>query len=191
VLHAARWNTGRKKIAKKSASGHHRTTLSGYIFATKACINNRKNLLNSNISSICPHNMVNFGSPTAEICWRVWGTPANLNRFRVLASYTDVAQWRSTKLCRIFGHLLGWQWYTIYTFLGLLSHKGILQAAKSLCVRVLRSPILVALLHGTRAAAVSRTLWRGTRNWVTELSQTAPPIFGWAAITLGIDRPTF
>ena len=23
------------------------------------------------------------------------------------------------------------------------------------------------------------------------LSQTAPPIFGWAAITLGIDRPTF
>jgi len=40
----------------------HRTTLSGYIFATKAHINNRKkNLLSSNISSTCPHNMVNFG----------------------------------------------------------------------------------------------------------------------------------
>ena len=38
VLHVARWNTGRKK----SSSRHHRTTLSGCIFATKACIDNRK-----------------------------------------------------------------------------------------------------------------------------------------------------
>jgi len=30
------------KIAKKSPSGHHRTNLSGYIFATKARIDNRK-----------------------------------------------------------------------------------------------------------------------------------------------------
>jgi len=31
-----------------------------------------KNLLSSNISSICPHNMVNFGLlAAAEICWRV------------------------------------------------------------------------------------------------------------------------
>jgi len=29
---------------------------------------------------------VNFGSPTAEIGWRVWGTSANFNEFRVLAS---------------------------------------------------------------------------------------------------------
>jgi len=63
--------------AKKSlkSSGHHRTTLSGYIFATKACIDNRKkNLLSSNISSTCPDNMANFGPIAAEICWRVWGT---------------------------------------------------------------------------------------------------------------------
>ena len=38
-----------------------------------------KNLLNSNISSTCPRNMVNFGPLKAEICWRVWGTPANFN----------------------------------------------------------------------------------------------------------------
>jgi len=43
-----------QKIAKKSPSGHHPTTSSGYIFATKARIDNRKNLLSSNISSICP-----------------------------------------------------------------------------------------------------------------------------------------
>jgi len=29
--------------------------------------------------------MVNFGPITAENCWRVWGTPANFNGFRVLA----------------------------------------------------------------------------------------------------------
>ena len=45
-----------------------------------------KNLLNSNTSSICPRNMVNFGLLTAETCWRVWGTPTNFNGFRVLAA---------------------------------------------------------------------------------------------------------
>ena len=30
--------------------------------------------------------MVNFGLLTAEICWRVWGTPANFNEFRILAA---------------------------------------------------------------------------------------------------------
>jgi len=45
-----------------------------------------KNLLNSNTSSTYPDNMVNFGLLTAEICWRVWGTPADFNGFRVLAA---------------------------------------------------------------------------------------------------------
>jgi len=74
-------------VCKKSPFRHYRTTLLGYIFATKARIDNRgKNLLNSNTSSTCPHYMVNFGTLTAEICWRVWGTPANFSRFRVLAA---------------------------------------------------------------------------------------------------------
>ena len=30
--------------------------------------------------------MVNFGPLAAEICWRVWGTPAYFTRFRVLAA---------------------------------------------------------------------------------------------------------
>jgi len=45
-----------------------------------------KNLLNIDTSSTCPHNTVNFGLLTAEICWRVWRTPANFNGFRVLAA---------------------------------------------------------------------------------------------------------
>jgi len=86
VLHAARWKYRTQKWRKKSPFAHHRTTLLGCIFTTKACIDNLKNLLNSNISSRCSHNMANFGPLTAEIRWREWGTPANFNGFRVLAS---------------------------------------------------------------------------------------------------------
>ena len=58
---------------------------------------------------------------TAEICWRVWGTPENFNGFRVLA----------------------------------------------------------ALLHGTLVVGVRRQPNCG-------VEQRAPPVFGKAAITLGI-----
>jgi len=43
-------------------------------------------LLSSNMSSTCPHNMVNFGPLAAEIVSLVWGTPANFNGFSVLAA---------------------------------------------------------------------------------------------------------
>jgi len=87
VLRAARWKCRTQKIAKKLPSGHHRTTLLGYIFATKAGIDNqKKNLLNSSISPTCPHTMGNFGPLTAETGSEVWGTPANFNGFLVLAA---------------------------------------------------------------------------------------------------------
>jgi len=38
VLHAARWKYRTQKWRKKSPSGHHRTTLSGWIFASQLCI---------------------------------------------------------------------------------------------------------------------------------------------------------
>jgi len=41
---------------------------------------------------------------------------------------TDVAQWRSTKLCSMFGRLLGW--CTIYTFSGAFAYNKILPGAK-------------------------------------------------------------
>jgi len=47
----------------------------------KACIDNRKNLLNSNISSARLHNMANFDPITAEIGSGVWDTPANFMGF--------------------------------------------------------------------------------------------------------------
>ena len=69
-------NTGRKKWRNKSPSAHHRTTLSGYIFATKACVDNRKKTLKSNICSRCPHNMPNCGwGPLASL-----GHPSKFQR---------------------------------------------------------------------------------------------------------------
>jgi len=59
-------NTGRKR----SPSAQHRTTLSGYIFVTKA------------------HNMVNFGPLTAEIGSGVVGHPSEFQRVSHLGSVT-------------------------------------------------------------------------------------------------------
>ena len=71
MLHAARWKCRNQKSRQKRQSSpcaHHHKTLSGYIFATKARIDNRKkNLLSTNVSSTRPHNMVNFGPLVAEI----------------------------------------------------------------------------------------------------------------------------
>jgi len=146
-----------------------------------------KKILNSNISSTCPHNTTNFGPLGAEICWRVWGTPANFNRFRILASLlqrrpsTEANQtlhdlWLSPGLV-----------HYIYVFGGSCPLTECCQLQNSLCVQVLRSPILAVWLHGTRPVGVSQTLWRGTGNGITELSHRAPAIFGWAAIAFGID----
>jgi len=60
-------NTGRKNDAKKIAIWYRRTTLSGYIFTTKAVSTiGKQHLLSSNISSTCPYNMVNFGVTAGE-----------------------------------------------------------------------------------------------------------------------------
>jgi len=75
-----------QKCRQKSPSAHHRTTLSGYIFATKARIDNGKKLVKQQYLLQLPHNMVNFGPLEAEIDPVVWGIPANFNGLRVLAA---------------------------------------------------------------------------------------------------------
>jgi len=48
----------------------------------------RIKLLNSNISSTCHHNMVNFGPLMAEICWRALGHPIKFQWVSHLGSIT-------------------------------------------------------------------------------------------------------
>jgi len=126
--------------------------------------------------------MANFGPLTAEIGSGVWGTPANSNGFRDLPSLLQ--RRRSPEVNQTLHDV----WpspglvHYIYIFGGSCPLTEFCPVKYSLYVQVLRSPVLAALLHGTPAAGVSQTLRRGTRN-----SQRAPPIFGRAAITLGID----
>jgi len=79
-------NTGRKKSSKIRRLG----TIAQLCWAISLQLRHTstigKNLLNSNISPTCPHNMVNFGPLTAEIGSVICGTPPNVNRFRVFAA---------------------------------------------------------------------------------------------------------
>jgi len=75
------------------------------------------------------NSMANFGPLAAEIGLPDWGTQQISMGFVCWLRYcTDVAHRRPTKLCTMFGRLLGL--YTVYTFSGLLSPKGILPGAK-------------------------------------------------------------
>ena len=88
VLHAARW----KYRTQKSPFWHHRTTLSGYIFGTKAHIDNwKKNLLNSNISSTCAANMVNFVRPTNG--WDLLASLGHPCKFQRVSRLGSVTAW--------------------------------------------------------------------------------------------------
>ena len=87
-----------------------------------------KNLLSSNISSRCRHNMVNFDPLAAEIDPVVWGTPANFNGLCLLAallhgiSVVGVSQtlrrWTEGATCvRQGGHHVGhWPIFLVQLF---------------------------------------------------------------------------
>jgi len=86
VLHAARWKCRTQKVAKN----RHLGTIPQLCRAISSQLSHistiGKNLLSSNITSTCPHNMVNFGPLASEIVSLVWGTPGNFNWCRVLAA---------------------------------------------------------------------------------------------------------
>ena len=80
-------NTGRKKVAKNRHLGTIAQVCRAISLQLMHISTIGKSLLSSNISSTCPHNMVNFGPLAAEIGPVVWDTPANFNGFRVLDSW--------------------------------------------------------------------------------------------------------
>ena len=101
-----------------------------------------KNLLNSSTSSICPDSMVNFSPLTTEIDSLDWGTPANFNGFRVLASLPQ--RRRSTEGNQTLHDVWpspAWLHY-IHIFGGCFPVTEFCQVQHSVCVlQVLRSPI--------------------------------------------------
>ena len=135
------------------------------------------------------HEFLQYGERRPTNDWGRFGSLGHPNRFQRVSRLALVTAATSlTGGQPNFAQYLAVSWAgTLYIhFRGLLPLTEICPVQNSLYVQVLRSRILAALLHGTPAAGVSQTLRRGTRNRITKLSQRAPPIFGTAAITLGI-----
>jgi len=88
--------------------------------------------------------------------------------FRVLDSSLHQrrsAQRRSTKLCTMFGRLLGW--YATYTFLEALipqrnSARCKIHFASNSCVLLVRVPCSVTARHSSRARHLNFAAWNGT-----------------------------
>ena len=168
-----------QKIAKNSPSGHHRTTLSGCVFAKMICIYNRKKLVKqqyllhtfSQYDELRPTNCLDWSGSS-------FGHPSKFQRVSRLTFVT--AAMSLTGGQPSFARCLAVSLAVIcrlgYIFGGSCPLTEFCPVQNSLYVQVLRSPILAALLHGTPAAGVSQTLRCGTRNGITELSQRAPPI---------------
>ena len=148
-------NTGHRNLP----SVLDRTSSLGYVFITKACIDNRgKNLFNSNISS-------QYGELWPTSGWdRLVGLghPSIFQQDCVLASLlhrrcsTEVNQilhdvWPSAGVV-----------HYIYIFRGSCCLVEFYQVQNLLCVQVLHSPILAALQHSTPVFGVIQTLRRWT-----------------------------
>jgi len=159
-------NTGRKK-SPKLPSGHHCTTLSGYIFTIKACVDNqKKSLLHSSISATC---LPQYGELCPTNGWDLLvslGTPANFNRFRILASLLQ--RRRSTEVNKTLHDV----WpspalvHYVYIFGGSCTLTEFCQLQNSLGVEVLRSPVLAALLHGS-GREPNFVAWYKEWNYIT------------------------
>jgi len=122
-------NTGRKKIPKNRHLGTTGQLCSAISSQLRHISTIGKNVKQQYLFHMS-QNMVNFGPLTGEICWRVWGTPANFNWFRLLAS---LLHWRrSTGGQQKSAGCLAVSWagtQYIHSW-GFLSANGILPAAK-------------------------------------------------------------
>ena len=161
-------NTRRKNVAKN----RHLVTIAQLHRAISSQLRHvstieKKKLVKQHTSSTCAYSMVNFGPLVAEILSLVWGTPAISRGFAFWIRYcSDVAQRKSTKLHDVWPS----PGLVHYIYIGLVHYIYIFgiscpltefcHVQNSLCVQVMRSPILVALMHGSPAAGVSQTLRR-------------------------------
>jgi len=141
-------NTGCKKIAKNSPSGHHRTTLSRCIFATKACIDNQKKRVKQ---QYLLHVSPQYGKLWPTSGWDCFGSLGQPSKFQWVSHVGSITAATPTKLCMM---------YCLAVSCPLMEFCRV---PNSLYVQALRCPILEALLHSTPAAGISQTV-----AWYTE-----------------------
>ena len=86
-------NAGPKKIAKNSPSGHHRTTLSGYIFTTKAHIDNLKKLVKQ---QYLLQMSAQYGELRPTNGWDRFGRLGHPYKFQRVLHLASVTAWHSS-----------------------------------------------------------------------------------------------
>jgi len=154
-------NTGRQKIVKNLPSGHHCTTLSDYIFATKAHIDNWKRLIKQ---QYLLHMSPQYGGLQPTSGWHRSGSLGHPRKFQRVSRLGSVTA--ATSLNRSqpnFAQCLAISWAgTLHIhFRGSCPVTEFCQVQSSLCIlKVLRSHILVVLLHRTWAVGASQSLRR-------------------------------
>jgi len=135
------------------------------------------------MSSTCPHNMMNFGLLTAEICWRVSATPVNFNGFRVLPS---LIQRRRLPEANQTARCMAVSWLgTLYIhFRDILPADGILPRAKfTFCPSTHHRTSFSGYIFATKASIDNRKKLT-KQQYVLQMS----PQYGELRPTSGSDR---
>jgi len=157
-------NTGRKNYTKIAIRVPWHNFVGLYLRNYGMYRQSEKCLLN-------PYNMVNFGLLTAEICWRVLGTPANFNRFHVLASlYTAPTSLNGGQLnfARCLAVSCAGILYIHFGGSCPPPSNGILPAAKFTLRPSLVFAYIGSVLYGTRGLGVSQfAAWYKEWNYGT------------------------
>ena len=182
-------NTG----CKKSSKNRHLGTIAQLCRATSSQLRHASTIGKKLVKQQYPlHMFSQYGELRPIITYQLrsvyqFGEPQQISTgFTSCLRYcSNVAHRRPTKLCTMFGRLLG-----CTHFRRLLPPHGILPGAKftlrpSLAFSYIGS---VTARHSSSRRQPNLAAWYKEWNYVT-FAQTAPPIFGWAAITW--HRPTF
>jgi len=158
VLHAVTrtrlaGNAGSPKIVIYCALSHNFVRL--YIFATKACIDNwKETCYNSNTSSRCHPQYSKLRPTNGKDGLAGLGHPSKFQPVSRLGFVTAATSFTGGQP-NFAGCLAASCAGTLYIFGGFCPVTEFCHLQTSLCVQVLRSPILAALLYGTRAVGVS------------------------------------
>jgi len=156
VVRAARWKYRMQKLCQKLPSAHHRTTLPGYIFATKAHIDNWKKLVKW---QHLLHMPLQYGEFRPANVWDLLaslGHPSKFQRVLCLGFITAPTSlnWGQPDFALCLA--LSCTCVLCMHFGGFCRLTEFCQLQNSLCVQLLHSPKLAALLYGTWALASAK-----------------------------------
>jgi len=179
VLHAVRCKYRMQKIIKNLPPGHHRTTLSGYIFATKAWIDNRKKNCQA---AIFPPHAPQYGELRPTSGWDRSGSlghPSKFQRVSHLGSVTAATSLKGSQ--QNFARCLAISWAgTLHIYFGgalaplwNFARCNINFASSKSCALVFWQRYCTALEQWARAKLCG-------------VEHRAPSVFGRATIMLGI-----